>query len=162
MSDVQLSDTIKKDPKYRIKSYTILVIVIAVIIGFLLLVGRFGPDFFAILIFFVIMLIPVILLLRDKLSNILPSFISNSLLEIDHSEEKTKSLKFNPSKYTKQVGLYILIVILLIGSIIFIKKAGDGLRLKDEKETKKVIFKILGALICTTISGIILLEIDYI
>jgi hypothetical protein len=160
MSDIQLSDTIKQEPKYRIKSYTMVVVLIAIIIGFLLAVGRFGPDFFAILIFFVIMLIPVILLLRNKLVNILPTIISDNLLEIDHTEEKQYAVKFNPSRYTKQVGMYIMIVILLIGSLFFLKKSKDGL--KDDKGGKKIIYKILGGLVCTTIAGVILLEIDYV
>tara|TARA_B100001142_G_C14100289_1_gene564942 strand:+ start:180 stop:662 length:483 start_codon:yes stop_codon:yes gene_type:complete len=160
MNDIKLSESIKQQPQYRIKSYTMVVLLIAIIIGFLLAVGRFGPDFFAILIFFVIMLIPVILLLRNKLVNILPTIISDNLLEIDHTEEKQYDVKFNPSRYTKQVGMYIMIVILLIGSLFFLKKSKDGL--KDDKEGKKIIYKILGALVCTTIAGVILLEIDYV
>ena len=106
------------------------------------------------------MLIPVILLLRNKLVNILPTIISDNLLEIDHTEEKQYAVKFNPSRYTKQVGMYIMIVILLIGSLFFLKKSKDGL--KDDKGGKKIIYKILGGLVCTTIAGVILLEIDYV
>jgi hypothetical protein len=160
MSDLQLSETIKQDPQYKIKSYTMVVILVTIIIGFLLAIGRFGPDFFAIIIFFVIMLIPVILLLRNKLVNVLPSIISDNLLEIDHSEEKQNSVKFNPTRYTKQLGMYIMIVILLIGSVFFLKKSMDGL--KDNKIGREIIYKILGSLICTVIAGIILLEIDYV
>lgn len=160
MSDLQLSETIKQDPEYKIKSYTMVVVLVTIIIGFLLTIGRFGPDFFAILVFFVIMLIPVILLLRNKLVNVLPKIISDNLLEIDHSEEKKNLVKFNPSRYTKQLGMYIMIVILLIGSIFFLKKSMDGL--KDNKIGEKIIYKILGSLICTVIAGIILLEIDYV
>ena len=160
MSDLQLSETIKQAPEYKIKSYTMVVVIVTIIIGFLITIGRFGPDFFAILIFFVIMLIPVVLLLRNKLVNVLPKIISDNLLEIDHSEEKQNNVKFNPTRYTKQLGMYIMIVILLVGSVIFLKKSMDGL--KDNKIGKKIIYKILGSLICTVISGIILLEIDYI
>ena len=160
MSDIQLSETIKQESKYKIKSYTMFVVIIAIIIGFLLAIGRFGPDFFAILIFFVIMLIPVILLLRNKLANVLPTIISDNLLEIDHTEEKQYDVKFNPTRYTKQVGMYIMIFILLIGSIFFLKKSRDGL--KDETIGAKIIYKILGGLVCTTIAGVILLEIDYV
>ena len=106
------------------------------------------------------MLIPVILLLRNKLVNILPTIISDNLLEIDHSEEKQSNVKFNPSRYTKQVGMYIMIVILLVGAIFFLKKSRDGL--KDETIGAKIIYKILGGVVCTTIAGVILLEIDYI
>lgn len=160
MSDVQLSETIKQDPKYKIKSYTMVVVLVAIIIGFLLAIGRFGPDLFALIIFFVIMFIPVVLLLRNKLVDILPTIISDNLLEIDHSEEQQNPVTFNPSRYTKQVGMYIMIVILLIGALFFLKKSKDGLN--DEKIGKKIIYKILGGLLCTIIAGIILLEIDYV
>ena len=160
MSDLQLSETIKQKPEYKIKSYTMVVVLVTIIIGFLITIGRFGPDFFAIIIFFVIMLIPVVLLLRNKLVNVLPKIISDNLLEIDHSKEKKNLVKFNPSRYTKQLGMYIMIVILLVGSIFFLKKSMSGL--KDNKIGKKIIYKILGSLICTVISGIILLEIDYV
>ena len=160
MSDLQLSETIEQEPEYKIKSYTMVVVIVTIIIGFLITIGRFGPDFFAILIFFVIMLIPVVLLLRNKLVNVLPKIISDNLLEIDHSEEKQNNVKFNPTRYTKQLGMYIMIVILLVGSVIFLKKSMDGL--KDNKIGKKIIYKILGSLICTVIAGIILLEIDYV
>ena len=43
MSDLQLSETIKQDPQYKIKSYTMVVILVTIIIGFLLAIGRFGP-----------------------------------------------------------------------------------------------------------------------
>ena len=160
MSDLQLSQTIKEEPEYKIKSYTVVVVLVSIIIGFLLAIGRFGPDFFAIIVFFVIMLIPVVLLLRNKLVHILPTIISDNLLEIDHSEEKQHKIAFNPSRYTKQVGMYIMIVILIIGALFFILKSKNSL--DDEKIGKKVIYKILGGLLCTVIAGVILLEIDYV
>ena len=129
---------------------------ILLIIGFVLLVGVLGPDFFAIIFFLFIMAIPVLILFRDKFINILPSFISDNLLEIDHSTETKNKIQFNPSKYTKQVGLYLIIVILLIGAIVFLKKGHDKL---DEK---KSITKIMGGLICIVVAGSILLEVDYI
>jgi len=152
----KVSETLVQPPKYKIKSYTMFTVFILVIIGFVLLVGVLGPDFFAIIFFLFIMVIPVLILFRDKFINILPSFLSNNLLEIDHSPDKKNTIKFNPSKYTKQVGLYIIIVILLIGAIVFLKKANDKI---DEK---KIIMKIMGGLICIVVAGSILLEVDYI
>ena len=152
----KVSETLVQSPKYKIKSYTMFTVFILVIIGFVLLVGVLGPDFFAIIFFLFIMAIPILILFRDKFINILPSFLSNNLLEIDHSQDKKNTIKFNPSKYTKQVGLYIIITILLIGAIVFLKKANDKI---DEK---KIIMKIMGGLICIVVAGSILLEVDYI
>jgi hypothetical protein len=152
----KISETLVQSPNYKIKSYTMFTVFILLIIGFVLLVGVLGPDFFAIIFFLFIMAIPVLILFRDKFINILPSFISDNLLEIDHSTETKNKIQFNPSKYTKQVGLYLIIVILLIGAIVFLKKGHDKL---DEK---KSITKIMGGLICIVVAGSILLEVDYI
>ena len=152
----KLSETLVESPKYKIKSYTMFTVFILLIIGVVLLVGVIGPDFFAIIFFLFIMVIPVLILFRDKFINILPNFISDNLLEIEHNTEKKNKIQFNPSKYTKQVGLYLIIVILLIGAIVFLKKGHDKL---DEK---KSIIKIMGGLICIVIAGSILLEVDYI
>ena len=156
MSNINILESVKSNPRYRIKSYAMTIILVALVIGFILLVGIFGPDFFALFIFLLIMAIPVILLLRDKLINVLPEFLSSRLIEIDHSDEKKKNITFNPSKYTKQVGLYIIVSILLIGGGIFLNKGNELL-----KEYKSI-YKILGALVCVVMAGSILLEIDYI
>jgi len=150
----KVSETIVPPPQYKIKSYTMFTVLILLIIGFMLLVGKLGPDFFAIIFFLFIMGIPVLILFRDKFINILPEFLSSNLLEIDHNPNKQNKVQFNPSKYTKQVGLYIIIVVLLIGSIIFLKKGHDKIT-----ETKSIM-KIMGGLICTVIAGCILLEVD--
>ena len=150
----KVSETLVPPSQYKIKSYTMFTILLLLLIGFVLLVGKIGPDFFAIILFLFIIAIPVLILFRNKFINILPDFISSNLLEIDHSEDKQNKVQFNPSKYTKQVGLYIIIVILLIGSIVFLKKGHDKL-----DETKSLI-KIMGGLVCTVIAGCILLEVD--
>ena len=156
MSNINLLENATSNPRYRMKSYTMTIILVALIIGFIILVGIFGPDFFALFIFLLIMAIPVILLLRDKLILVLPDFLSSRLIEIDHSEEEKNKVAFNPSKYTKQVGLYIIVSILLIGGGVFLNKGNELL-----KEYKSI-YKILGALVCVVMAGSILLEIDYI
>ena len=156
MSDITINETLKKNPDYRIKSYTMTLLLIVVIIGFVLLVGAFGPDLFAILIFLIIMAIPVILLLRNKLINVLPSFVSNNLLDIDHRDKQKNYVNYNTSKYTKQVGLYIMIVFMLIGAGLFLKKGNS------EISEWNSLYKIIAALICLIIGGSVLLEVDYI
>ena len=84
----KVSETLVEPSKYKIKSYTMFTVLILVIIGFVLLVGVIGPDFFAILFFLFIMAIPVLILFRNKFIKLLPNFISNNLLEIDHREKK--------------------------------------------------------------------------
>ena len=180
MSKIKISETIKDNPEYRIKSYTLLVISIAIMIGCIFMVGRLGPDFFAIIAFLFIMSFPIIIIFRKKIVNILPNIISDNLFEVNHDVEIKKNINYDLSKLMKQIGFYIIIVILLIGSIFFIHKGykiishsdvekssvnvQDFKKLfSDEYMTKqypKAIYKILGALLFTTISGIIILELD--
>ena len=156
MSDIEISEKLIISQNYKIKSYTLMVILILLVLGVLFMVGQFGPDFFALLIFLLIMFVPVILLLKDRLIPILPSLISDNLLEIDHSNKETNNINFNTSKYTKELGLYIMIVIFLIGSVVFLKKGYNNI------DDHKSIYKILGSLACIIISGVILLEVDYV
>ena len=102
------------------------------------------------------MFIPVILLLKDKLIPILPKLISDNLLEIDHKETEVNKINYSVSKYIKELGLYIMISVMLIGSLVFLKTGNDNL------DTQSSIYKILGSLVCIIIGGIILLEVDYV
>ena len=156
MSDIEISENSVLSQNYKIKSYTLMAVLMLLVLGVLFMVGQFGPDFFALLIFLVIMFVPVILLLKDRLIPILPSLISDNLLEIDHSNKEKNNINFNTSKYTKELGLYIMIVVFLIGSVVFLKKGYKNI------DTYKSIYKILGSLVCTIMGGIILLEVDYV
>lgn len=154
MSDIEISQELRKNPTYRIKSYTMLLVCLLLLFGTIFMIGTFGPDFFALLIFLLIFSIPVILLLRNKLVHILPSFIGDSLLEIDHDSKPKRKITYSISQYAKEIGLYIMIIILLIGAFFLLR---DGYRILHEKESIK---KILGSMLCVTIAGVILLEID--
>ena len=156
MSDIEISETFTLSNNYKIKSYTLMVILLLLILGVLFMVGQFGPDFFALLIFLIIMFIPVILLLKDKLIPILPKLISDNLLEIDHKEPEVNKINYSVSKYIKELGLYIMISVMLIGSLVFLKTGNDNI------DNQSSIYKILGSLVCIIIGGIILLEVDYV
>ena len=60
-------------------------ILIAIILLVLIFLGSFGNDLFGLIVFLVIFLVPVAIIFRNKLPNILPDFITNSLFEIDES-----------------------------------------------------------------------------
>jgi len=179
MSDIKIASSLKENETYRIKSYTMLFVIILLVIGCLLMVGKLGPDFFAIILFLFIMMIPLILIFKDKLRDVLPDIISDNLFEVDHSTE-TKKIEYNLSKMMTQIGLYITIFILFIGSGFFLssgnkiisdeKVKAATVNVKDlknpftddymTKEYPKSIYKILGSLFFITVSGIIILELD--
>ena len=157
MSDIEISQELRKNPTYRIKSYTMFFVCLLLIFGTIFMIGTFGPDFFAFLVFIIIFLIPVLLLFKDKFAHILPSFIGDSLLEIDHENKQKRKIKFSISKFTKEVGLYIMILILLIGGGLLLKDAYSTI---DEEEHIECLKKIIGSFICVTIGGVLILEID--
>ena len=70
--------------------------------------------------------------------------------------EKIDINQYLPAAIVWATNILLAIVILLIGAIVFLKKANDKI---DEK---KIIMKIMGGLICIVVAGSILLEVDYI
>jgi len=155
LNDITMDSYIRKSPGKRFKSYTIGVIFTLIIIGCIFFIGTIGSDFFALLIFLLIISIPILILFRKKLLNILPDFLSSSLLEIDN-EEKNESLnpKFSISKWVKEAGIYITIVLLVITSIILL------IDFRKKLNEKKTLYKILGGLLCVVFSGMLLLDIE--
>ena len=104
-----------------------------------------------------IVLVPVIIIFRKNLVSILPKPISDNLLEIDaKNEENKKKRRYQPSKIVREIGMYILVTVLLIGAVfqLYITK-------KAIKE-KKALYTIFGALCCIIIAGVIIFEFDYI
>ena len=157
-SKKEVKSIIQDNPTYRFKSYTAVIILVLLGFCFLIMVGTLGPDVFGLAIFSVIIALPVIILFRHKFISFLPSVISDNLLEIDHDIEKRKQLKatikFNVSKLAKEIAIYIIIVLLIIGGCLQLKSANDSL------PEKKTIVKILGAFLCFTIGGIAILDLD--
>jgi len=155
LNDVTMDSYIRKSPGKRFKSYTIGVIFVLIIIGCVFFIGTIGSDFFALLIFLLIISIPVLILFRKKLLNILPNFISNSLLEIDE-EDKNENInpQFSISKWVKEAAIYITIVLLLITSIIIF------IDFRKKINKKKTVYKIIGGLLCIVLAGMLLLDIE--
>ena len=157
MSDIKLSETIVEPKKYKVKSYTFLVILILLVIGLVFLTGTIGPDIFILVMFLFLISIPMLILFRNHLISFLPEIVSDSLLEIDHeNKEEKKRFSYSPSLYVKEVGIHIISGLLLLASAVFIYK---GYKNIDEKNS---IMKIMGSLACVVISGVIILQVDYI
>ena len=154
ISSVRMNTIVSENPKYKIKSTLTLVIIILFVIGLIVFAGTIIPEFFVFLIFLLILSLPVIILLRNKLYNIVPNFIKNSLVEIDKTDENKKTEKFEVSKFYKQVLRFIFILLLFIGSIYYLKK------FNKEMSEKKSIYKFLGSFICILIGGVAMIDMD--
>jgi hypothetical protein len=146
-------DTIRKGTqKYKIKSFVYFIIVIALLLLVFVFLGGIGNDFFGLMIFLIMMILPVLMLFRNKLPSVMPEFLANSLFEIDYSAEQSLS-PYSISLRNQQYAKLFSIVVLIIGAIVLIadyrKKLGD----------KMVFYKIMGSLVCLIMAGIILSDV---
>jgi len=159
-SDNKIKSILKNNPTHRFKSYTAVIILVLLGFCFIVMVGSIGPDMFGLVIFSIIIALPVIILFRHKFISILPEVISNNLLEIDHELDKERELKaklkFTVSKLVKEITVYIIIGLLILGGCLLLKKS------HDEIGEAKTIIKIFGAFLCFAIGCIMVLDMDYI
>ena len=154
ISGVQINEVVSQNPTTRVKSYLRLILLFIVLFGVLFVVGSIVPEFLVLLVFLLLLSAPVIILLRKRLVGILPDFIGNSLLEIDERNEEEKNDTYSVSLYYKQVLSIIFAILLIAGSINYLKQF-----IKNYTE-KKSITKFLGSFICLTIGGMVILELE--
>ena len=148
LEDVKVESYKRQSKSYKIKSYVMFLIIIAIIFLFLLFLGSFGNDLFGLIVFLSIFTIPVILIFRNKLPNVLPDFITNSLFEIDNSKD-TQPV-YNVSTRTKEMANLFGVVVLLIGSIVLI------INYRKQIEDPMSFYKIMGSMICLVFAGTML------
>ena len=156
MSNIKLSESNNVYNNYKIKSFTGYAVLILLVIGTLFLSGTLGPNFFVVVLFVLILLVPIIIIFRKNLISILPKPVADNLLEIDlkHEEAKKQKKNYKISKVTKEIGVYFLVTVLLIAS---------GIQLYISKQAikdKKSLYTILGAAVCIIISGVLILEFE--
>ena len=158
MSDIKLSESNTASQNYKIKSFTGYAVLILLVIGALLLSGKLGPNFFVIVLFVLIVLIPVFIIFRKNLVHVLPKPLSDNLLEIDEKQEEAKKQKkvYKTKRVTKEIGMYILVTVLLLGA--FFQLYLTKYAIKE----KKSLYTIFGALACIILSGVIILEFEHI
>ena len=154
ISAVQINAVIKEEPKTKVKSYLTLIILILLLVGLVFFMGTIVPEFFVLLVFLLVIGLPVIILIRKKIYNILPTVIKDSLIEIDNTQENNSNKNYSVSLFWKQVLMFIFIVLLIIGSLNYLKK------FKNKLEEKKSITKFLGSYVCAVIAGVTLLELE--
>lgn len=154
ISAVQMNAVIKEEPKTKVKSYLTLIILILLLVGLVFFMGTIVPEFFVLLVFLLVIGLPVIILIRKKIYNILPTVIKDSLIEIDNTQENNSNKNYSVSLFWKQVLMFVFIVLLIIGSLNYLKK------FKNKLEEKKSITKFLGSYVCAVIAGVTLLELE--
>ena len=154
ISHAEMKVIIKENPQYKIKSVLTIIILLLIVIGVILFMGTIIPEFFVFIIFLLILSLPIILLLRQKIYDFVPEFIKNSLLEIDQKDDETKTQVVNVSKKYKQILILVFCFILFCGSVNYLKKFSTNLA------ERKSISKFLGSFVCIVIAGIAILEIE--
>ena len=149
LEDIKVKEVQRDTPKYKIKSYVMFLILIAIILLVLIFLGSFGNDLFGLMVFLAIFLIPVAIIFRNKLPNILPDFITNSLFEIDESEGNYQPV-YNISKKNTQMALIFGVSVLIGGAVFLI------IKYRKQIPDKMCFFKIMSSLICLIFAGIML------
>ena len=154
LSEIQIQEYKRTNTNTVIKSYTIMSVLILLFIGILFFIGSVTPEFFVFLVFITVMSIPVIIIFRKKLYNILPVFVKNSLLEIDDREDNENTSGYSISNYWTQVLKIIFVLLLCINSVIFLNKFR-----KNYGEIKSI-KKMFSSLLLIIIAGIVVTELD--
>ena len=153
-SNIAIVESPKKQIKMKFKSYVTVVVIILLVLLFIFMLGRIGPDFFAVIVFLVVISIPVIVLLRHQLVGLLPKPITDNLLEIDADLDDGEHKTYRLELHVKQIGMYIVIFALCIQSVVLLKNAKKNLAQKES------VYKLLGSVVSLVIAGIINLEIS--
>ena len=152
LDNIKIDTIRKRTHKYKIKSYIYFIIVIALLLLVFVFLGGIGNDFFGLMIFLIMMILPVLMLFRNKLPSVMPEFLANSLFEIDYSSEQSLS-PYSISLRNQQYAKLFSIIVLIIGGIVLIadyrQKIGD----------KMSFYKIMGSLGCLIMAGIILSDV---
>jgi hypothetical protein len=147
-----------------IKHNVFLVVFFILIIGFLFIIGKFGQDGLAFFIFIIFLMVPVIVMYRNKLPRYIPYPLRSLFKDDDLAEPKDNIIKNkNVSKLSKQIFIIIAITLLLIGSIILILSMNGDLRVDipaDISIKNGTLSKIFSALICLIIAGILVVKLD--
>lgn len=157
-NNIKLSESNDAAQKYKLKSFTGYAILILLVIGALFVSNKLGPNFFVVVLFILIVLIPIFIIFRKNLAYVLPKPLTDNLLEIDESIEETKRSKrvYKTKRINREIGMYFLASVLLLGA---------GLQLyltKYSINEKKSLYTIFGALACIILSGVIILEFEHI
>lgn len=148
IENIKVNEIKSETQNYRIKSYVVFLIVILLIFIFLVFLGRIGNDVFGIMMFSVIFIVPALILLRNKLTGLLPEFIRKSLFEIDDSLNNQPI--YNVNKKTVEYSYLFAMCVLIIGSIVLITDY------RDKINDPSTFLKIMLSLICLIFAGIML------
>ena len=148
IEDVKINAIRKTTENYRIKSYVVFIIIISIIALVLLFLGSFGNDVFGILIFSLIFIIPAVVLFRNRIPNLLPEFIKESVYEID--EEVDRAPSYNISKLHTEYAMIFGLIVLIVGAIFLIIDA------RNKIEDPMTVYKIFGSVICCIFGGFML------
>ena len=152
IENIKIDSVRKESENYRIKSYVVFLIIFAIILMFLVFLGRIGNDVFGLLVFLIIFIIPVLILFRNKIPNLLPEFVTNSLYEIDDDLANSQPV-YSFSQQTKEYAYLFTFVVLIIGSVVLIADY------RKKLEDKMSVFKIMASLLCIVFAGIMLANI---
>lgn len=162
---ITLNEVVVNKGEIKMIRYNVfLVVFFILILGVLFIIGKFGQDGLAFFIFLIFLLIPVIVMYRNKLPRFIPYPLRNLFEDNNLEEPKDKVINNKKiSKLSKQIFIIVAIVLLLLGSIILIINMKGDLRVNVPAEISiknGTLSKIFSALICLIIAGILIIKLD--
>jgi len=164
-TDITLSEVPQKKGQIKMMKYHVFIIIVAlVVIGFIVIVGKFGSNGLAFFIFITFLLIPVIVMYGNKLPNYIPGPLG-SLISGNEVEKPNKKSKKIVSKMGKQIFMIVSIILLITGCIILMSNINNDLKHNVPKEISlenETFTRIMMSLLCAIIAGVLLLKLTYI
>jgi hypothetical protein len=162
---ITLNEVVVNKGEIKMIRYNVFMILLFVLIlGILFIIGKFGQDGLAFFIFIIFLMVPLIVMYRNKLPRFIPYPLRN-LFEDDDLEKPKDNIINNKktTKLSKQIFLIVGIVLLLLGTfVLIINMKGDLLTTTPAEISIKngTLSKIFAALLCLIIAGILTIKLD--
>lgn len=162
---ITLNEVVVNKGEIKMIRYNVFMILLFILIlGILFIIGKFGQDGLAFFIFIIFLMVPLIVMYRNKLPRFIPYPLRN-LFEDDDLEKPKDNIINNKktTKLSKQIFLIVGIVLLLLGTfVLIINMKGDLLTTTPAEISIKngTLSKIFAALLCLIIAGILTIKLD--
>lgn len=164
-SNITLAKVPQKKGKVKMIKYHVFLLILAlVVIGFIIIVGKFGSNGLAFFIFTIFLLIPFIVMYGNKLPNYIPGPLGSIFAENEVEKPKKKSKKV-VTTMGKQIFMIVSIVLLITACVILMSNINNDLKHNVPKEVSlenETFTRIMMSLLCAVIAGVLLLKLTYI
>tara|TARA_Y100000022_G_C13231331_1_gene367483 strand:+ start:92 stop:622 length:531 start_codon:yes stop_codon:yes gene_type:complete len=173
MSDIKIDSFSSESKTRKFRSNFIVIVLILLLIALFFTIKKVGEKFLIFFIFIIILLLPVFLLFKSQLLELLPSYLRDNLTSEDELKQRQNvNIKIRLPNIVKEIAMFLSSLVFIIGGGVMMyfinKKLKDPINFLSEKgielsqttnnNLKDIALKILGALLSVTIGAVILVE----